>query len=451
MSQPRNKCIPKTEDMWVNRAQLVKAHADPFLDRFNTFLQEFHFGDQVRALCAKHYTDGAGQPGVDPEVYFKMLLIGFFNNISSEREIVRRCHDSIAIRAFLGYGLTEEIPDHSTLCVIRHRYTSETFNKVFQLIMPSLEKLGLIKGKHVAMDTSAMAANASMKKLKNRMTGEEYRKYVEKLARAEGIDTSDPAATSRFDRKRKKKVSNDEWVNPHDSDAKIGKMKTGNYRMIYKPEHTIDMDTGVILDAQICLGDMADNTNCVDRLIEAEMRAAEGLDNGEMDLPIETATLDKGYHDDDEIVKLSEYGIHANVPQRTTARRYDKMEESKRNILERSDAFVASEQGKDLLKKRGMYVERSFAHVLDAGGMRRTTLRGQENIQKRYIIAAMGFNCSLAMGVVFGYGTPKQYGAGNKNGLFFHIISLDEKIVCYFFHGVRSDEYFSILLLTVRS
>jgi transposase len=432
MSQPQNKRIPKTEEMWVCTANLVKAHADPFLDRFDRFLQEFKFGDKVRTLCAKHYKDGAGQPGVDPEVYFKMLLIGFFNNIPAEREIERRCHDSIAIRTFLGYSLTEKVPDHSTLSVIRKRLSAETFQAVFQLILPSLEDLGLIKGKNVAMDTSAIAANASMKKLKNRMTGEEYRKYVEKLAQAEGVDTSDPAETSRFDRKRKKKVSNDEWVNPHDSDAKIGQMKHGNFRMIYKPEHLVDMDTGAILDAQILLGDMADSTDCTDRLIEAEMRAAEGLDNGEMDLPIETVTEDKGYHSDDEIVKLSEYGIQANVPQRSKARRYDTMEESKREILERSDAFVASEQGKELLKKRGMYVERSFAHVLDAGGMRRTTLRGQENIQKRYIIAAMGFNCSLAMGVIFGYGTPKQHGAGNKNDLFFLIISMEERILCYF-------------------
>ena len=286
------------------------------------------------------------------------------------------------------------------------------------------------------MDTSAIAANASMKKLTNRLTGDEYRKYVEKLARAEGVDTSDPAATSRFDRKRKKKVSNDEWVNPHDPDAKIGPTKHGNCRMIYKPEHLVDMDTGVILDAQLCLGDMADSTDCTDRLIDAEMRAAEGLQNGEMDLPIETVTKDKGYHNDDQIVKLSEYGIQANIPQRVTGRKYDAMPEWKRDILKRSDAFVASEQGKELLKKRGMYVERSFAHVLDSGGMRRTTLRGQENIQKRYIIAAMGFNCSLAIGVVFGYGTPKQYGAGNENGLFFLFISMEEKILWYLFISV---------------
>jgi transposase len=419
MSKPQNRSLPKTEEMWICSSELVKAYADPFLDRLTIFLHEINFGDQVRTLCAEYYSaDKAGQPGVDPEVYFKMLFIAFFNNIASEREIERRCHDSIVIRTFLGYNLTERIPDHSTLSVIRLRYSPETFQKVFQIILPALEKLGLIKGKHVGMDTSSMAANASMKRLRNRMTGENYRKYVEKLARAEGVDTNDPAAISRFDRKRKKKVSNEEWVNPHDPDAKIGPTKQGNYRMVYKPEHLVDMETGAILDAQVQPGDMADSTNCTDRLIDAEMRAAEGLQNGEMDLPIETVTKDKGYHSDDEIVKLSEYEIEANIPQRTTGRKYNGMETSKREYLERSDAFVASEQGKELLRKRGMYIERSFAHVLDSGGMRRTTLRGQENIQKRYIIAAMGFNMSLAMGVIFGYGTPKQYGAGNETLLF---------------------------------
>ena len=428
MSKTQNKSIPKTDEMWICSADLIKAFDNPFYDSFSKLLREMDFGKKVRAICDKHYNDGAGQPPIDPEVYFKMLFISFFNNTSSEREIERRCHDSITLRKFLGYSLTEKVPDHSTISGTRRRYSVETFEAVFQLVLPVLSTLGLIKGVHVGMDTSTMDANASMRNLQNRLSGEKYRKYVEKLAKAEGIDTSDPAEVSKFDRKRKKKVSNEEWVNPHDPDAKIGPTKRGNFRMIYKTEHVVDMETGAILNARVLPGDMADNANLTDRLIDSEMVAAEGLENGEMDLPLKSLTADKGCHDDIEIIKLHEYGIVANIPQRTKVRNYDKLKDSQRDILEMSDAFVSSKEGKELLKKRGMYIERSFAHVLDSGGMRRTTLRGEENIQKRYIIAAMSFNLSLAMGVRFGYGTPKQYGAGNKTDSFLLFLLVENKI-----------------------
>ena len=432
--------------MWIRSEDLVSAHTNPFYDKLKKMLNEIKFGDQVRKICSEHYRcDGPGQPGVDPEVYFKMLIIGFFQNITSERELERRCHDSISIREFLGYNLTERTPDHSTLSVIRLRLSSETFDKIFQIMLPVLQKHGLIIGKNVGMDSSVMEANASMRALQNRLTKEQYRKYVSNLAKEDGVDPNDPAAVSRYDRKRKKKVSNTEWENPHDSEAKIGPTKHGNTRMIYKPEHLVDMDTGAILDAQVQPGDMADCTNVTDRLMKSEMFAAEGLNNDEMDLPLESFTADKGYHSDDEIVELSGYDIQANIPDRLTTRRLEKMKEEKREIIEASINFVSSEDGKELLRKRGMYIERSFAHVLDSGGMRRTTLRGQENIQKRYIIAAMGFNISLVMGKIYGYGTPKQHDAGNETALYLFLI--DKRVVVLLY--LRSECFQGVIFVFV--
>jgi transposase len=440
----KNRSLPKQDDLWIRTSELIAAHKNPFYDSLKKMLNEIKFGDQVRKLCSEHYVcGGPGQPGVDPEVYFKMLIIAFFQNIASEREIERRCHDSLSIREFLGYDLTERVPDHTTLSVIRLRLSAETFTKVFQIMHPVLQKHGLIIGENIGMDTSVTEANASMRALRNRLTEEEYRQFVERLAKENGVDPSDPAAVSRFDRKRKKKVSNEELENPHDPDAKIGPTKHGTIRMIYKPEHTVDMDTGAILDAQVQPGDMADCTDVTDRVMNAEMIAAEGLNNGEMDLPIKSFTSDKGYHTDDEIVELSDYDIKVNIPDRLAKRNLDKMDDTKRERIENSMAFVASDEGKELLRKRGMYIERSFAHVLDSGGMRRTTPRGQENIQKRYIIAAMGFNISLVMGKIFGYGTPKQYDAGNETLLFLFFSKKRVLIWLYFLSECFQGEFFT--------
>ena len=181
MSKTQNKSIPKTEEMWICAADLIKAFDNPFYDCFSKLLREMDFGNKVRSICDKHYTDGAGQPPIDPEVYFKMLFVSFFNNTSSEREIERRCHDSITLRNFLGYSLTEKVPDHSTISRTRRRYSVETFDAVFQLVLPVLSALGLIKGAHVGMDTSTMDANASMRNLQNRLSGEIFPNVVDEI------------------------------------------------------------------------------------------------------------------------------------------------------------------------------------------------------------------------------------------------------------------------------
>lgn len=404
---------PQQEELWIRSDELRLPPEAPFWPRFQQFLDSLDFNAKVRAACAPHYTAGGpGQPGVDPVVYFKMLLIAFFENIRSEREIEARCADSLSIRSFLEIGLTDRVPDHSTLSRIRHRLPLSVYDEIYGVIFPRLHELKLIRGKALGMDTSVIDANAAKKSLRNRMTREKYRAYVKRLAKREGIDPEDEAAVSRFDRNREgRKTSNDEWENPHDPDAKLGPTKHGGTRMIYKPEHLVDMETGVVLDATVLTGDTADCTDVTDRMLDAEMRAAEKLDNGEMDLPIESLTADKGYHSVAELEKLSEIDIIPNIPDPCSNRNLGKLKDATRQIIEWSRATVKSVVGKELQRARGMFIERSFAHVLDAGGARRTTLRGRENIEKRYKITVLGYNISLAMRTIFGVGTPKQCAA----------------------------------------
>lgn len=404
---------PQQQELWIRSDELRLPPEAPFWPKFQEFLDSLDFDTKVRAACAPHYTlNGPGQPGVDPVVYFKMLLIAFFENIRSERGIEARCADSLSIRGFLGIGLTDRVPDHSTLSRIRYRLPADVFDEVYGIIFPRLHELKLIRGKALGMDTSVIEADAAKKSLRNRMTREKYRAYVKRLAKHQGIDPADEAAVSSFDRNREgRTTSNDEWENPHDPDAKIGPTKHGGTRMIYKPEHLVDMETGVILDATVLTGDTADSTNVTDRMLDAEMRAAEKLDNGEMDLPIESLTADKGYHSVKELERLSEYDIIPNIPDPCRNRNLGKLRDETRQIVEWSRATVKSIVGKELQRSRGMFIERSFAHVLDAGGMRRTTLRGRENIEKRYRIAVLGYNISLMMRRLFGFGTPKQCAA----------------------------------------
>jgi transposase len=407
--QPRER----QEELWIRSDELNLPAETPFWSKFQGFLDSIDFDRHAREACAPFYTpNGPGQPGVDPVVYFKMLLIAFFENLPSERAIEARCADSLGIWNFLGIALTDRVPDHSTLSRIRHRLPLEVFDTVYGIVFPRLRELKLIRGKALGMDTSVIDANAAMKSLRNRMTREKYRAYVKRLAKREGVDITDEAAVSRFDRNRKgRKTSNDEWFNPHDPDAKVGPTKHGGTRMIYKPEHLVDMETGAILDATVLPGDRGDSTDVTDRLMDAEMRAAEKLGTEEMDLPIESLTADKGYHSVAELEKLSEIDIIPNIPDPCDRRNLGKLSQATRQLVEWSRAVVKSVVGKELQRARGMHIERSFAHVLDAGGMRRATLRGRVNIEKRYKIAALGYNISLAMRTLFGIGTPKQWAA----------------------------------------
>jgi transposase len=383
------------------------------------------FAAKVHGFCAPLYSSGEkGRPPIDPVVYFKMLMVGFLENLPSERAIASRCADSLMIRRFLGYELDENTPDHSSFTVIRQRLTKEVYQAVFDIILEGLRRHGLLRGKHLGIDSSVMEANASLRALENRNTGEAYWEYVRRLAAEAGVDAQDAAAVRRFDKQRPgRKTSNQEWVNPYDREAKVSKAKDGATDMLYKPENIVDLDTGAILNAEVRKADEADTQGLAERTIGAvELVEAirEESSGGQEPVPAATETLtgDKGYYCVEELEAIQQGGVQTVISDPLSRRRVDKLDCSGQAAVCNARLSVKSSEGKELLRRRGMNIERSFAHILDSGGMRRATLRGQVNLDKRYKIAAATYNLSQLMRHQFGIGTPKQAAASVLRGLF---------------------------------
>lgn len=238
-------------EFWVAAHQLPSSPKATFYAKLDETLESFGFAEKVRAICAPAYKqNNAGRPGIDPVVYLKMIMIGFFEDLPSERAIAARCADSMSIRAFLNYSLEEKTPDHSTFTVIRQRLGLELYQQIFTLTLQALREHGLLRGQNLGIDSSVIEANASLRALVHRNTEEQYWDYVKRLAAENGIDPQDTAAVRKFDRHRPGKGSNQEWQNPHDPDAKIGRTKDGATDMVYKPEAVVDLDTGAIVQAE---------------------------------------------------------------------------------------------------------------------------------------------------------------------------------------------------------
>src|SRR3989454_5668532 len=399
-------------EFWMATDQVVSPAQSGFYSKLEETLESFGFAAKVRALCAPAYDkSGVGRPGIDPVVYLKMIMVGFFEDLPSERAIAARCADSMSIRAFLNYSLEEKTPDHSSFTVIRQRLGLEIYQQIFTLTLEALREHGLLRGKNLGIDSSVIEANASLRALVHRNTEEQYWDYVKRLAAESGIDPDDAAAVRKFDRHRPGKGSNQEWVNPYDPDAKIGRTKDGATDMIYKPEAVVDLDTGAIVQAQVHPGDQADHQEMSTRVLEAQQNinqaAGEKLDT----LTVNSVTSDKGYYAVNELQSLQQEEIRTVIADPIDNRRLDKLETDQKKAVQAARRSVKSKSGKDLLRRRGMHIERSFAHILDCGGMRRTTLRGWENLNKRFMLAAAFYNLSQLMRKLFGIGTPKQLAA----------------------------------------
>ena len=238
------KRAQRQEDLWVRTDQIAKGPGHPFYARLEAILQDARFDDFVEGLCRPFYAEAKGRPGIAPRIYFRMLMIGYFEGIDSERGIAWRVADSLGLREFLGYTIAERTPDHSTLCVIRRRLPSEIYEEVFSWVLARLVDHKLLKGQTIGIDATTLEANAAMRSIVRRDTGETYQEYLKRLAAESGIADPTPDDLRQMDRKRKKKTSNDDWENPHDPDAKVGKMKDGRTHMLHKAEHAVDLDTG---------------------------------------------------------------------------------------------------------------------------------------------------------------------------------------------------------------
>ena len=389
--------------MWVATQDLPRSAGHPFYARLNQILDQHDFDGFVEELCQRFYAD-EGRPGLPPGRYFRLLLIGYFEGLDAERAIAWRAQDSFALREFLGLVLPEAPPDHSTISRTRRLIDVETHEAVFTWMLQRLADAGLVKGKTVGIDATTLEANAALRSIVRRDTGESYEAFLTKLAQASGIETPTRADLARLDRKRKKKGSNDDWTHPHDPDAKITKMKDGRTHLAHKAEHAVDLETGAIVGVTVQDADEGDTTTSRETLIEAAEQVEAVRPDGE---GIEEVVGDKGYHSNESLVDLEAVDIRSYISEPDRGRRNWKKNPTARDAVYRNRRRIRGPRGRRLLRLRGERLERPFAHLYETGGMRRVYLRGHTNIRKRVLIHAGGFNLGLLMRHLIGVGTPR--------------------------------------------
>lgn len=421
------------QELFVTADRLPKSIGHVFYRKLNELLAEAGFDRWVEDLCQHCYIDGKGRPGIPPGVFFRMLIVGHFEGITTDRGIAWRCADSLSLRSFLGIALTEETPDHSSLSVVRKRLGDEIHHAVFAWVLKLAHEKQLLKGKTVGVDSSTLEANAAMKSIVRRDTGEDWAEYVAQLMKAEGLIPADYKPTAEeirdYDRKREgKKVSNDDWVSKTDPDSRIARMKDKTTHTAYKAEHVVDLDTGIIMAAEVYEANHADVATLEDSVNAAQTnQAATGSD-----AVIEEIVADKGYHSAETlgtIAKETPYRTYIPEPRRNKKRRprgpgsgapADDVSRIRRRAVLANRRRMRTDRAKELQRVRSERVERSFAHVLETGGARRAWLRGLDKVRQRYSIAAAAHNLGVVMRRLFGIGTPRglQSFGGEAGGRF---------------------------------
>lgn len=419
----------RQEDFWIPVHELPRSEGHVFYRKLNQLLREAKFDQHVESLCEPYYHLAMGRPGIPPGVYFRMLLVGYFEGLGSQRGIAWRCADSLSLREFLGVPLGEDTPDHSSLSRTRDRLPLAVHTAVFQFVLRVADEQGLLKGKTVGVDATTLEADAAMKSIVRRDTGEDWQAYVRRLMQEAGQieEGQQPSAEeiARFDRKRKdKKVSNDEWQSETDPDSRITKMKDGRTHLAYKAEHVVDLDTELILAAEVYHADAAD----VDTIGPTISQAQDNLLGTDSDAEIEEAVADKGYAKNETLAELEfTEGLRTYIvePKRPHRRNWKNKPDEERRAVTNSRRRARGQRGRALQRQRSEKVERSFAHVCETGGSRRTWLHGIEKVRKRYLMSAMARNLGLVMRALFGIGTARslQGEGGLADALYFALIN----------------------------
>lgn len=411
------------QPLFISTVDLPGVRPNPFYETVNQVLSAHHFDAFVENQCGKFYCRNVGRPGLAPGIYFRCLLVGYFEGIDSERGIAWRCADSKSLGLFLGYAIDQQTPDHSTISRTRRLIDIETHQEVFAYVLKILANHDLIEGKTMGVDSTTLEANAALRSIVRRDNGQGYQEFLTELAKQSGIETPTREDLAKLDRKRKKKGSNDDWHNPYDSDAKITKMKDGTTHLAHKAEHAVDMDSGVILAVNVCDAAAGDTRTICDtinqasenlRAIKDDQRVSEKIS----DAWASEAVADKGYHSNDTMRDLHEMQLRTYISEPDRGRRNwttnSANEEEAIKLLDARDATYANrrrikdERGRALMRKRGELLERSFAHNYETGGMRRLHLRHRENIAKRVLIHTAGFNLGLLMRVKYGLIKPRR-------------------------------------------
>ena len=403
----------RQEGLWYE-AELATAPGHPFYQRLNEVLGKSCFDLFCESSCAEFYHEKLGRPSLAPGLYFRIMMIGFFEGLDSERGIAWRLADSLTLREFLCIGLDEKTPDHVTISRTRRLINGETHQRIFSWVLERLAQEGLLKGKTIGVDSTTLEANAAMKSILRRDTGESYREYLKRLAEAEGIDAKGAAGLLRMDRKRTKKTSNKEWQSPSDDEAEITKLKDGRTALAYKAENAVDMETGAIVAVTTHGGASADTATVEETVIKAGIAVAELVAEKTADGKYEVhaggvkeVVADKGYHSNDVVVGLQEMGVRSYVAEPDRGSRNWAGKEAAQAAVYANRRRLGGERGKRLQRQRGERLERNFAHQFDTGGLDRLYVRGIENVHKKFLIQAAACNLALLMRSLYGAGKPK--------------------------------------------
>ena len=386
------------EDLWVATSELPRTAGHPFYERLNGLFNEHGFDDFVEGLCAKFYADKMGRPSLAPGVYFRLLLVGYFEGIGSERGIAWRASDSLGLREFLGLKVSESPSDHSTISRTRRLIDVATHEAVFDWVLKRIGASGLLRGKTIGIDATTLEANAALRSIVRRDSEQGYEEFLMELAKASGIETPRREDLAKLDRKRTGKGSNRVWKHPHDADARITRMKDGRTHLAHKAEHAVDLETGAIVSVTVQGADRGDTQTMVKTLTEAAEKVEQALPEGR---GIEEVVADKGDHSTQRMVDLD--AVYAN------RRR------------------IRGERGQRLLRQRGERLERPCAHLYGSGGMRRLQVRGHENVLKRLLIQVSAFNLGMLMRQSLGVGTPRGL-QGRICALMLLILSLFKRL-----------------------
>jgi transposase len=399
----------RQEAIWIAHHTLARGPSHPFYERLNQLLKENHFDDFVEGLCQRFYAERKGRPSLTPGIYFRLLLIGYFEGIDSERGIAWRAQDSLALRSFLDIALDESPPDHSTLSRTRRLIDVETHREVFTWVLRILAEQGLLQGQTLAIDATTLEANAALRAIVRRETGEGYQEFLQRLAQASGIKTPTREDLARLDRKRARKGSNEEWKHPHDPDARITKMKDGRTHLAHKVEQAVDVETGAVVAVTVQAADQGDTQTVRETLCEAGEQVATVAGEAESVNPEgpKEVVLDKGYHSSAVLVELAEWQVRSYCSEPARGRRSWQGKAEEQAAVYANRRRIRGERGQRLLRQRGEKIERSFAHLYETGGMRRVHLRRHPNILKRLLVHVAAFNLGLVMRKLFGKGTPR--------------------------------------------
>lgn len=403
----------RQEGLWYG-GELPKAPGHPFYKRLNEVLDAAKFDPFCETSCASFYHQKLGRPSLPPGQYFRIMLIGFFEGLDSERGIAWRLADSLTLRQFLSIGLDEKTPDHVTLSRTRRLIDAETHQRIFSFVLERLAKAGLIKGKTIGVDSTTLEANAAMKSIVRRDTGESYMAYLKRLAEAEGIDAKDAAALLRMDRKRKKKTSNEDWKSPSDEEAEITKLKDGRTALAYKAENAVDMETGAIVAVTTHGGAAADTTTVQGTVIDAAIAVAdliaEKTPESEYEVHpngVQEVVADKGYHSNEVALGLAEMEVRTYISEPDRGPRNWNGKAAEKAAVYGNRRRIQGDRGKGLQRQRGERIERNFAHQFDTGGLDRLYVRGKENVHKKFLIQAAACNLALLMRSTHGSGKPR--------------------------------------------